>query len=76
MDLSYQIRSYISHHIVCLLYTSITGKDNHSLERSFDLMDKAAENESGTGAAFINAGLGFGASLNIGKHINPKHRYT
>lgn len=50
----------------------ITGKDNYSLERSFDVMDKAAENESGTGAAFINAGLGFGASLNIGKHINQQ----
>ena len=50
----------------------ITGKDNYSLERSFDVMDKAAENESGTGAAFINAGLGFGTSLNIGKHINQQ----
>lgn len=47
----------------------ITGRENYSLERSFDVMDKAAENESGTGAAFINAGLGLGASLNIGKQI-------
>ena len=35
-------------------------------------MDKAAENESGTGAAFINAGLGLGTSLNIGKHISEQ----
>ena len=47
----------------------IAGKENYSLERSFDVMDKAAVNESGTGAAFINAGLGLGASLNIGKQI-------
>ena len=47
----------------------IAGKENYSLERSFDVMDKAAANESGTGAAFVNAGLGLGASLNIGKQI-------
>lgn len=47
----------------------IVGRDNYSLERSFDVMDKAAENENGTGAAFINAGLGLGASVNIGKQI-------
>lgn len=47
----------------------IVGRDNYSLERSFDVMDKAAENESGTGAAFINAGLGLGVSMNIGKQI-------
>lgn len=45
----------------------IVGRDNYSLERSFDVMDKAAENESGTGAAFINAGLGLGVSMNLGK---------
>ena len=32
-------------------------------------MDKAAQNESGAGAAFINAGLGFGATMNIGKQM-------
>lgn len=47
----------------------ITGRENYSLERSFDVMDKAVGNENGTGAAFINAGLGFGASLNMGKHM-------
>lgn len=47
----------------------IVGKDNYSLERSFDVMDKAAENENGTGAAFISAGLGFGASVNLGKQL-------
>lgn len=47
----------------------ITGRDDYRMQRSFDVMDKAAENESGTGAAFINAGLGLGASMNIGKQI-------
>ena len=50
----------------------IVGRDNYSLERSFDVMDKAAENESGAGAAFINAGLGLGASLNMGKQIGDQ----
>lgn len=50
----------------------IVGRDNYSLERSFDVMDKAAENESGAGAAFMNAGLGLGASMNIGKRIGEQ----
>ncbi len=50
----------------------IAGRENYKLERSFDVMDKAAENESGTGAAFINAGLGIGASLNIGKQLSEQ----
>ncbi|QFQ12699.1 DUF4339 domain-containing protein [Pseudoprevotella muciniphila] len=47
----------------------IAGRENYKMERSFDVMDKAAENESGTGAAFINAGLGLGASVNMGKQM-------
>ena len=47
----------------------IAGRENYKMECSFDVMDKAAENESGTGAAFINAGLGLGASLNMGKQM-------
>ena len=50
----------------------IVGRDNYSLERSFDVMDKAAGNESGAGAAFINAGLGLGASINMGKQIGEQ----
>lgn len=50
----------------------IVGRDNYKMERSFDVMDKAAENESGTGAAFVNAGLGLGASLNMGKQIGEQ----
>lgn len=44
----------------------IAGKENYKLERSFDVMDKAAENESGAGAAFIQAGLGLGAASHMG----------
>lgn len=50
----------------------ITGRDNYKMERSFDVMDKAATNESGTGAAFVNAGLGLGASLNMGKLVGEQ----
>ena len=50
----------------------IVGRDNYSLERTFDVMDKAAENESGTGAAFINAGLGLGTSINMGKQLGQQ----
>lgn len=47
----------------------IAGRENYKMERSFDVMEKAADNESGTGAAFINAGIGLGTSLNMGKQI-------
>lgn len=47
----------------------ITGTDNYKLERLFDVLEKAAENESGTGAAIVNAGVGLGAALGVGKHI-------
>lgn len=47
----------------------IAGKENYKMERSFDVMDKAAENESGAGAAFLNAGIGFGASTALGKQM-------
>ncbi|MCD8291737.1 MAG: SPFH domain-containing protein [Prevotella sp.] len=50
----------------------IAGRDNYKMERSFDVMDKAAGNESGTGAAFINAGLGLGASANIGRQLGEQ----
>lgn len=50
----------------------IAGHENYKMERSFDVMDKAAENDSGTGAAFINAGLGLGVSTNIGRQISEQ----
>ena len=48
----------------------IVGKENYQMERSFDVLEKAAENESGSGAAFIQAGLGLGASLQLGKQLS------
>lgn len=50
----------------------IAGRENYKMERSFDVMDKAAGNESGTGAAFINAGLGLGAAVNLGKQVSKQ----
>ena len=48
----------------------IVGRDYYQMERSFDVLEKAAENESGSGAAFIQAGLGLGASLQLGKQLS------
>lgn len=50
----------------------ITGREDYKMERSFDVLDKAAENESGAGAAFVNAGLGLGASLNLSKQMGEQ----
>lgn len=55
----------------------INGREDYKMQRSFDVMDKAAENEGGIGAAFVNAGLGFGASVKLGEQVsnsiaNPK----
>jgi membrane protease subunit (stomatin/prohibitin family) len=41
------------------------GKDIYQMERSFDVMEKAAENEGSSGS-LINAGLGLGAGLSLG----------
>jgi membrane protease subunit (stomatin/prohibitin family) len=41
------------------------GKDIYQMERSFDVMEKAAENEGSSGS-IINAGLGLGAGLSLG----------
>ena len=41
------------------------GKDIYQMDRSFDVMEKAAENE-GSAGSMINAGLGLGAGLSLG----------
>ncbi len=41
------------------------GRDTYQMERSFDVMEKTAENE-GTSGSLLNAGLGLGAGLNMG----------
>ena len=46
----------------------ITGKDMYQMERSFDVLDKAAANES-AGSNMMNMGVGLGAGLNIGNQV-------
>lgn len=41
------------------------GKDIYQMDRSFDVMEKAAGNE-GSAGSMINAGLGLGAGLSLG----------
>ena len=45
----------------------IMGKDAYQMERSFDVLDKAAANEGNN--SMINMGVGLGAGLNIGNQI-------
>ncbi|MDH6343435.1 membrane protease subunit (stomatin/prohibitin family) [Parabacteroides sp. PFB2-12] len=46
----------------------ITGRDAYQMERSFDVLETAAGNESG-GGNLINAGLGLGVGVNVGQQI-------
>lgn len=41
------------------------GKDIYQMDRSFDVMNKAAENEGNSGS-ILNAGIGLGAGLGLG----------
>lgn len=43
----------------------IAGRDLYQMERSFDVLDNAAANESAAGAV-MGAGLGFGMGMNMG----------
>lgn len=44
------------------------GKDVYQMERSFNVMEKTAENE-GSAGSLLNAGLGLGAGLNMGNSM-------
>ena len=46
---------------------NIMGVDNYRMERSFDVLEQAAENESG---GLIGAAVGLGAGVGIGSQIN------
>ncbi|MCC8120036.1 MAG: SPFH domain-containing protein [Bacteroidales bacterium] len=46
----------------------ITGKDVYQMERSFNVLDNAAQNEGGS-SNLMNAGLGLGMGVNIGKQM-------
>lgn len=46
----------------------ITGRDIYQMERSFNVLDKAADNE-GQGGSFASMGAGLGAGMGIGSTI-------
>lgn len=47
---------------------NITGRDIYQMERSFDVLDTAAANES-TGGQFMGMGVGLGAGLGVGSAV-------
>jgi len=48
----------------------ILGKDNYQMDRSFDVLDKAAGNEGGLVGAFVGAGMGIGLGAGIANQMN------
>lgn len=47
----------------------ITGRDIYQMDRSFDILDKAAENENGTVGNLMGAGIGLGVGLGAGNQM-------
>lgn len=47
----------------------ILGRDIYQIDRSFGVLDKAAENEGSIGASLIGAGLGLGIGSGIGNQM-------
>ncbi len=47
----------------------ITGKDTYQMERSFDVLEKAASNE-GTGGQILTMGAGLGVGLGVGSSLH------
>lgn len=47
---------------------NITGKENYQMERTFDVMDAAAKNES-NGGNMLNAGIGLSAGMAFGSKM-------
>jgi membrane protease subunit (stomatin/prohibitin family) len=47
---------------------AITGRDVYQMERSFDVMEKAASNE-GAGGQMMGLGVGLGAGMNVGNAV-------
>lgn len=46
----------------------ITGTDTYKMERTFDVLDAAAKNES-NGGNMLNAGVGLGAGVSLGSQL-------
>ena len=51
------------------------GKDIYQMDRSFDVMEKAAGNE-GSAGSMINAGLGLGAGLSLGNAMGNQFSHA
>ena len=47
----------------------ILGRDIYQMDRSFDVLDKAAKNEGGVASNLMGAGLGLGLGAGIGNQI-------
>lgn len=47
----------------------ITGRDVYQMERSFNVLDSAASNESGAMGSMMGAGIGLGTGVNMGNQI-------
>lgn len=48
----------------------ITGKELYQMDRSFDVLDKAAQNEGGVTGNLMGAGLGLGLGVGVGNQIS------
>ena len=48
---------------------SIIGRDVYQMDRSFDVLDKAAQNESGLVGNLMGAGIGLGVGLGAGNQM-------
>jgi membrane protease subunit (stomatin/prohibitin family) len=48
----------------------IVGRDIYQMDRSFDVLDKAAQNESGTIGNVMGAGIGLGIGAGIGNQMS------
>ena len=46
------------------------NKDTYTLERSFDVLESASQNDSGSLGAFMGAGLGLGAGSQLAGNLN------
>ena len=47
----------------------ITGRDLYQMDRSFDVLEKAAENANGSVGNLMGAGIGLSAGLNLGSQM-------
>jgi len=48
---------------------NITGRDLYQMDRSFDVLEKAADNSNGAVGNLMGAGIGLGAGLNLGSQM-------